>query len=51
MMTKYHMTFRALDDDWTVKMEVMEDVEAVTCLMYTQMQDTSVNVVQGKFIK
>ena len=40
---KYRKVFRALgDDDWTVKLAVMEDVEAFTCLMYGQTQDSSV---------
>ena len=31
---KYQKAFRQLGDDWTVKPEVMADVEAFTCLMY-----------------
>ena len=34
--------FRQLGDDWTVKPGVMADVEAFTCLMYGQAQETSV---------
>ena len=48
---KYQKAFRQLGDNWTVKPEVMVDVEAFTCLMYGQAQETSVDVVQGKMLK
>ena len=48
---KYQKAFRQLGDDWTVKPEVMADVEAFTCLMYGQARETSVDVVRGKMLK
>jgi len=48
---KYHKAFRQLGDDWTVKSEVMTDVEAFTCLMYGQGRETSVDVVRAKMLR
>ena len=48
---KYQKAFRQLGDDWTVKPEVMADLEAFTCLMYGQARETSVDVVRGKMLK
>ena len=48
---KYQKAFRQLSDDWTVKPEVMADVEAFTYLMYGQARETSVDVVRGKILK
>lgn len=47
---KYHNVFKKLVDDWTVKPEVMADLEAFTCLMYGQARETSVDAVRGKML-
>jgi hypothetical protein len=47
----YHFVSRNLGDEWFVKTEVIEDIEAFTCLMYGYAREKSVNTVRGIMLK
>lgn len=43
--------FRKLGDEWSVKPEVVDDIEAFTCLMYGYIREKSVNAVRSIMLK
>ena len=42
---------RRLGDEWSVKPEVIDDIERFTCLMYGQAREKSVNAVRSIMLK
>ena len=48
---KYHFISRKLGDEWTVKPQVIDEIEAFTCLMYGQAREKSVNAVRSIMLK
>ena len=42
---------RRLGDEWSVKPEVIDDIERFTCLMYGQARETSMNAVRSIMLK
>ena len=42
---------RKLGDEWSVKPEVVDDIEAFTCLMYGQAREKSINAVRSIMLK
>ncbi|XP_072029165.1 uncharacterized protein [Amphiura filiformis] len=48
---KYHTAFRKLGDEWSVEPEVLDDIEAFTCLMYGRAREKSVNAVRSIMLK
>ncbi|XP_063959228.1 uncharacterized protein LOC135154916 [Lytechinus pictus] len=48
---KYHTAFRKLGDEWSVEPEVLDDIEAFTCLMYGHAREKSVNAVRSIILK
>ena len=42
---------RELGDDWSVNQQVIDDIEAFTCLMYGRAREKSVNVVRSIMLK
>ena len=44
-------TYSQLGDEWKVKLEVQEQLEAFTCVMYNQAQETSANLARSKMLK
>ncbi len=43
--------YRTLGDEWSVRPEVTDDIEAFTCLMYGQAREKSVNAVRSTMLK
>ena len=43
--------YRKLGDEWSVKPEVIDDIEAFTCLMYGYSQQTSIDAVRGIMLR
>ena len=48
---RFQKAFRQLGDDWTVKTEVLKQLEQFTCLMYGQSRESSVDVVRAKLLR
>lgn len=42
---------RQLGDEWTVKPEVLQQLEQFTCVMYGEVRETSVNKVRAKLLR
>ena len=47
----FFFSFRKLGDQWSVDREVMDDLEAFTCLMYGHAWEKSVNTVRSIILK
>ena len=41
----------AFNDNWNVKPQVLKQLEQLTCLMYTQSRESSVDVVRAKLLR
>lgn len=48
---RFHKAFQQLGEDWSVKPEVMKQLEQFTCLMYGQNRESSVNAVRVKLLR
>uniref|UniRef100_UPI00358DFFF2 uncharacterized protein isoform X2 n=1 Tax=Myxine glutinosa TaxID=7769 RepID=UPI00358DFFF2 len=48
---RFHKAFSQLGDDWTLKPEVLRQLEQFTCLMYGQSRESSVDVVRAKLLR
>jgi len=44
----FHKWFMQDDDDWNLKPDVLKQLEHLTCLMYAQKREVSVEVVRAK---
>lgn len=49
--SQFFFLSRNLGDDWYVKPEVIDDIEAFICLMYGQAQEKSINAVRTIMLK
>uniref|UniRef100_UPI00358FCD05 uncharacterized protein n=1 Tax=Myxine glutinosa TaxID=7769 RepID=UPI00358FCD05 len=48
---RFHKAFSQLGDNWTLKPEVLRQLEQFTCLMYGQSRESSVDVVRAKLLR
>ena len=48
--SRFHSAFRQLDVKWNIQSQVSEQLEQLTCLMYGQSRQSSVNVVRTKLL-
>jgi len=48
---RFHKAFSQLGDYWNVKPEVLRQLEQITCLMYGQSSESSVDVVRAKLLR
>ena len=47
----YSSPFRELGDEWSVKPETIDDIEAFTCLMYGYSRQKSIDTVRGIMLR
>ena len=48
---RFHKAFSQLGDCWNVKPEVLRQLKQLTCLMYGQSRESSVDVVRAKLLR
>ncbi|XP_068234747.1 uncharacterized protein [Palaemon carinicauda] len=47
----HHEAFRKLGDEWSVEPEMIDDIEAFTCLMYGYSRQKSIDTVRGIMLR